>query len=77
MAKSDPPRYAYRMAVSDLEIFQTAKLWADRHGASAITEARKMVADLQQADDRDGADVWLRIILAIETLRVDQPAYLS
>jgi len=65
------------MPVSDLEIFQTAKLWADRHGPAAIAEARKMVADLQQTNDRDGADVWLRIILAIETLRRDQPAHLG
>ena len=62
------------MPVSDLEIFQTANLWADRHGAAAIREARKMAAGFQQAGDRDGADVWLRIIIAIETLRAEQSA---
>jgi hypothetical protein len=57
------------MPVSDLEIFQTAKLWADRHGDAAIEEARKMAAHFQQVGDRDGADVWLRTILALESLR--------
>jgi hypothetical protein len=52
----------------DLDIFKTAKLWIDRHGDAAIAEARHRVAELQAAGQRDGADVWLRIILAIETL---------
>jgi hypothetical protein len=65
------------MPISDLEIFQTAKLWADRHGDDAILEARKMVTHFQQLGDRDGADVWLRTILALETLRTPQPDRLS
>jgi hypothetical protein len=57
------------MSVSDHEILQSASLWLDRHGEAAVIEARKMVASLQDAGDRDTADVWLRILLAIESLR--------
>jgi hypothetical protein len=34
-----------------------------------VAEARKMVAGFQDVDDRDSADVWLRILLAVETMR--------
>ncbi|GGF00382.1 hypothetical protein GCM10011611_02480 [Aliidongia dinghuensis] len=54
--------------ISDLDIFRSAKLWLDRHGDAAIVEARCRVAELQSTGDRDGADVWLRIVIAIETL---------
>lgn len=65
------------MPPSDLDIFRTANLWAARHSDNAVDEARKMPAGFQAADDRDGADVWLRIIVALETLRTLQPAVLS
>ncbi len=54
--------------ITDLDVFRAAKLHLDRHGEAAITEARRRAAELQAAGDRDGADVWLRIVLAIETL---------
>jgi hypothetical protein len=53
---------------SDLDIFGAAKLWPDGHGDAAITKARHRAADLHAAGERDGADIRLRIILAIETL---------
>jgi hypothetical protein len=53
---------------SDLDIFRAAHLWAGQHGDAAVAEARKRVAELQATGQRDGADVWLRIIVAIETL---------
>lgn len=53
---------------SDLDIFRSAKLWLDRHGDAAISEARRRVAELQAAGQPDGADVWLRIIVALDTL---------
>ena len=58
------------MAPSDLDIFRTANLWVMRHCDAAIDEARKMAAKFQDAGDRDGADVWLRIIVAVETLQI-------
>jgi hypothetical protein len=53
--------------VSDLEIYRTANLWLSQHGDVALVRARHRAAELQAIDDRDGADVWLRIIVAIET----------
>jgi hypothetical protein len=58
---------------SDLDIFRAAKLWLDRHGDAAISEARRRVAEFQAAGERDGADSWLRIIVAIETLLAPLP----
>jgi hypothetical protein len=54
--------------ISDLDIFRSANLWLGQHGDAAIAEARRRVAELQAAGQRDGAGVWLRIILAIETM---------
>lgn len=57
------------MSVSDHDILRSANLWLNRHGEVAMTEARKMVAGFQEAGDRDSADVWLRVLLALESLR--------
>jgi hypothetical protein len=62
---------------SDLDIFQAANLWAARHGDAAVLEARKMAAQFQAAGDLDGADVWLRIIVAVETLLAPRTGALS
>ena len=61
------PRYDRRMT-SDLDIYRAARLWLGQHGDDAVAMARRKVAELQTAGQRDGADVWLRIIVAIETL---------
>ena len=53
---------------SDLDIYRAAHLWQGQHGDAAATMARRKVAELQTAGQRDGADVWLRIIVAMETL---------
>jgi hypothetical protein len=57
------------MSVSDQDILRQANLWLNRHGDGAVAEARKLVAGFQDAGDRDSADVWLRILLAVETMR--------
>jgi hypothetical protein len=61
------------MAISDIDIFRSANLCLAQHGVDAVDEARKRAAELQTAGDRDGADVWLRIMLAIETLQASGP----
>ena len=48
-----------------------------QHGDLAVEKARERVADLQAKGDRKGADVWLQIIVAIETLRQPRQTYLS
>jgi hypothetical protein len=56
------------MAPSDLDITRTAHLWIQQHGDNATTKAREMVEKMRRRGDADGADVWLRIIVAIGTL---------
>jgi hypothetical protein len=58
--------------ISDLDIYRSARIWLDQHGEAAIAEARSMVAAMRQQNDDDGADTWLRIIVAIEELRRNQ-----
>jgi hypothetical protein len=47
-------------------------LFIQRHGDEATAKARKMVEDMRGKGDNDGADTWLRIIVAIGEL--GQPA---
>ncbi len=54
------------MSVSDLDIFRSAHLWLEQHGDAAVPKAREMAAALRDKGDVDGADLWLRVIVAIE-----------
>jgi hypothetical protein len=63
-----PNNGAPALAISDIEIHRAGNLWLGQHGGNAVAEARRRVADCQEAGDRDGADVWLRIVVAIESL---------
>jgi hypothetical protein len=56
------------MPPSDVDIQRTAHLWIQQHGDNATTKAREMVEKMRRRGDADGADVWLRIIVAIGTL---------
>ena len=57
------------MAVSDLDIHRSAHLWIQTHGVNASAKTREMVETMRKKGDKDGADTWLRIIVAIGTLR--------
>ena len=57
------------MTVSDLDILRAAHLHLERYGDQAVAKAREMVRTLKARGDNDGADTWLRIIVAIETMR--------
>jgi hypothetical protein len=57
------------MTVSDLEIFRAANPYVEWHGDEAVAKARETVRTLQERGDNDNADTWLRIIVAIETMR--------
>jgi hypothetical protein len=57
------------MTVSDPDILRAAHLHLERHGDQAVAKAREMVRTLKKRGDNDGADTWLRIIVAIETMR--------
>jgi hypothetical protein len=51
---------------ADLGIIHSASLWLDLHGENAITEARRLAAEMRAKGDTDGADTWLQIIVAID-----------
>lgn len=57
------------MTVSDIDIFRSANLHLDQPGDQAVAKAREMVRTMKRHGDHDGADAWLRIIVAIETMR--------
>jgi hypothetical protein len=44
-------------------------MYVEWHGDGAVAKAREMVRTLKERGDEDGADTWLRIIVAIETMR--------
>ena len=54
------------MAISDHYVQRTARLYSELHGDQAVAKARERVVDLQKRGDSIGADMWLRIIVAIE-----------
>jgi hypothetical protein len=56
---------------SELDIARSANSLIERLGEAAVTHARQRVAELQATGDNAGADVWLRIIVAIDALRRD------
>jgi hypothetical protein len=56
------------MPVSDLDIQRLAHLFIQLDGEQAIAKARKMVEEMRRKGDHDGADYWLRIIVAIGEL---------
>ena len=56
------------MPPSDLDIHRTAHLWIQRHGDEAKAKARRKVEEMRRLGDTEGADAWLRIIVAVGTL---------
>ena len=56
------------MPPSDLEIHRTARRFSQLHGDEATAKAREMVERMRRRGDPDGADTWLRIIVAIGEL---------
>jgi hypothetical protein len=56
------------MDIDPLNIHHSASLWRDLHSEAAVPEARKMVASMQSKGDHESADLWLRIIVALEAL---------
>jgi hypothetical protein len=56
------------MSVSDLDIYRAAHQWIAQHGEQATAKAREKVEEMRRKGDAEGADTWLRIIVAIGTL---------
>ena len=54
------------MNIGPLRIHHSASLWRDLHGDDAAPEAPKMAPSLQRNGDLEGADLRLRLIVALE-----------
>ena len=54
-----------RPPIPDLDIYRSAKLLLDQHGADALIEAALWADELLDAGDLDGQRVWLRIRTAV------------
>jgi hypothetical protein len=54
---------------ADLGIIHSASLWLELHGDEAVPEARKMAAQMRARGDLEGADTWLKIIVAVGELQ--------
>jgi len=53
---------------SDHDIQRAARSLIQEHGADATAKARERVEQMRRRGDVEGADHWLRIIVAIGTL---------
>ena len=53
------------MPVSDFDIQRLAHLFIQLDGEQAIARAREMVEEMRRKGDHEGADKWLRVIVAI------------
>jgi hypothetical protein len=61
-------RYRPRPPVSDLDIERATHLCVQQYGSLAVAKARQMVEIMREKGDHDGADMWLRIVVAIGAL---------
>ena len=59
--------------VTDLDIYRTAKLFVDKHGAEAPIHAAMKADAMLDKGDMDGKAVWLRVVKAIEELLRNGP----
>lgn len=53
------------MPISDLDIQHYAHRFIQLHRVEATARAREMVEQMRSIGDHEGADTWLRIIVAI------------
>jgi hypothetical protein len=58
--------------VTELDIYRSAQLLIDQHGDDAGIEAAIKADTLFEQGDRAGGAVWMRIISAIDTLRLKE-----
>ncbi len=57
-----------RPPVADIDVYRSAKLLIDQHGADALIEAALKADELLDAGDLDGQAVWMRIGKAVVEL---------
>ena len=54
--------------IAEIDIWRSAKLLVDQHGADAAIRAAQQADELLAAGDIEGRIVWLRILAAVEEL---------
>ncbi len=59
--------------ISDLDVYRTAKLFVDKHGAEAPIHAAMKADAMLEKGDIDGQAAWLRILRAVKELLLAQP----
>lgn len=59
--------------IPDIDIWRTAKLLIDKHGADAPVQAAMRADELIAAGDMDGRAIWFRIVRAIEDVQATAP----
>lgn len=60
--------------MEDIDVWRSAHHMLKRYGDDAVARAAKRVAELQASGDSDGANVWLRIVAAINELEREKPS---
>lgn len=55
------------------DIYRSAKLLIDQHGADAPIHAAMRIDALMEAGDGQGVSVWKRVLMAIDELNSDAP----
>ncbi len=59
--------------MQEIDIWRTANLLIEQHGAQAIVVAAQRQVAILQNGDEDGARVWLRVIRSIDQLMRQRP----
>ena len=54
--------------ISDLDVYRSAQLLVDKHGAEAPIHAAMKADDMLERGDLDGKAVWIRILKAVREL---------
>ena len=61
--------------ISELDVFRSAKLLVDQHGAEAPIEAALHFDAMLEKGDLDAQRVWSRILAAVTELLEKRPGY--
>jgi hypothetical protein len=56
------------MLITDYVVHRAAQSYADTYGSKALDKARERVLFFQKNGDSIGADMWIRVIIALKDL---------
>jgi hypothetical protein len=56
------------MLITDYVVHRAAQSYADTYGPNALDKARERVLFFQKNGDSIGADMWIRVIIALKDL---------